>query len=1037
MNRDQAVQAIVKRFKPILSKKTSVIVGLFGEPGIGKTHTAQAVLREIACRCLSIAASASGETILRALPQAQKLPSWAETQCEKVQRLESIPAKTLLETLIAVLTNLAPFVLHFEDLHTMTNEQRTQHTHLLQALGRVRGVGVFTTSRTQLASTGIQLNLEVLLPEEIQILLEQEFGTSLPSEAKDWIEHRSNGNPLFALEFLRYLTRQGCLWSDGSGWHWRVPSNSFLPSSIQALIEERLARIGHDQALAAVFSSRVILPVEPFADFDDTWCALSGLAFAEWTTQRRVLQEQKLLIGNVFAHPLFQEVALQQILPLEKERLARAAIRILKSTQPDVAASFLDLAQLPNHEAAHLLGLAAAQAERLGKRTLQAQLQTQAVKLLPLDQQVEAAIRAGEALLKVGRDPSAVADLAVSLMPNDLDAVWILVRSTYGTGQTPKGFAALSAMSSKQQATNRWKAMYFETLVAAANYREAITYWQQNPDLHTVARASTLERVVIAFREMGQPEQGNVMLSQALGRSDLTQQERVGLLEQQANAAIMRGELKQAYKLLGELVIQAKHLEMLDSLTVFLYNRANIGRTLGHYVAAKESISQALQLITQVGHVVRGAWMQNILGMLQTDLGEYQAAETTLLEARDIHIRQNFPSAISSCAEALTRLYCIWDKPYSAFMARKYSNEAFFLDRKEQTPLSLTLGFLGCSEVELRFGSLVEALSLCNQAIDVVESKAVAPLEAAVSLLRGRIYKKIGDKKAALKDLQHALNIAQKMDAEVEINLILLHTFELQNDQPAFQNQLQYFQERQLHGHIQEFIGRETQVLAPPKHLLYFQVLGNVNLLEQQTQIKYRGRKRLECLAYLLETRVAGRSEAATADITQALYPELTDVEGKSALKQLVYQLRAQLGADVVQSTAHGYALGAVSSDLEGFLETNDSSLWRGAYLAGFGSGWLHGVQETVLYALKNQVEILAESNPKEAARLATIWFEIEPYDLEALEFMVRAHQNAGQTSSLTKLYRAAREQLLEVGTQIPISEDDFLRHREAQTISS
>jgi hypothetical protein len=30
-----------------------------------------------------------------------------------------------------------------------------------------------------------------------------------------WIADRAHGNPLFALEYLRYLSRQGYLWSDG------------------------------------------------------------------------------------------------------------------------------------------------------------------------------------------------------------------------------------------------------------------------------------------------------------------------------------------------------------------------------------------------------------------------------------------------------------------------------------------------------------------------------------------------------------------------------------------------------------------------------------------------------------------------------------------------------------------------------------------------------------------------------------------------------------------------------------------------------
>jgi DNA-binding SARP family transcriptional activator len=602
------------------------------------------------------------------------------------------------------------------------------------------------------------------------------------------------------------------------------------------------------------------------------------------------------------------------------------------------------------------------------------------------------------------------------------------VKSTYANGQTPKGFAALNAMSAQQQASSQWQAMYLETLVAAANYGEAVDYWETHPALHTNAAPSTLERVVIAYREISQFEKGSTILEQALIRPDLTEQQRVGLLEQQANAAIMRGELKPAFDLLGELVIEAKRLEMLDSLTVFLYNRANIGRAIGQFTIARDSILEALQLTNQAGHVVRGAWMQTILGMLQTDLGEYQAAETTLLEARDIHLRQNFPSAISSCAEALTRLYCIWQQPYSAFMARKYSHEALL--RTEQTPMGLTLGLMGAAQVELKYGTAESALELSQQALDVVIKNQVAPLEAAAYLLRGKIHQKLLQSDAAQADLNTALLHSKNMKAEIEIHLIELHLADLQNDQKKFQEHIGYFQEQKLFGHIAEFTNKNTKAVVV-QNALQLNVLGIVTVEKNQQPLKIRGRKRLECLAYLLETRVLGRNEATNADICQSLYPELSDTEAKAALKQLIFQLRAQLGADIVQSTNHGYALGTISSDLETFLANHDSGLWRGTYLSGLGVGWLSSVQETILYALKNKVEILAESQPQEAARLGTIWLEIEPYDLEALELTLRAHQNAGQTSSAKKVFNSTREQHLEVGMELPRSENDFLMQRE------
>ncbi len=1031
MNRNLVVQDISNRLQPILSKKTSVFLAVWGEPGIGKTHTAQAALREIACRSISLAATTSFEKILKLLPKPQKLPTWVQIQLQRIDKQETIPKKAIFESLIAVITHLVPFVLHLEDLHEMSSEQQAELNQLTQALTRVRGVGLLATSRTCPEDFPIQLFLEQATTEEIRDLLTKEMATQIPQSALDWILQRSQGNPLFALEFLRYLTRAGSLWSDGTQWYWRAPNNDFLPLTVQALIEQRLQQVNQDSALQSILTIRALLPAEPFANFESVWQALSEVSASDWQEKYGILQIQKLLINHNFVHPLFNEVIQQQISMSQKQKFAKQLIQILKTIQPEIAVSYLDMAQLPNHQAVEILELAIADAIRTGKRTLQAQLQVQIVKLLPIEKQVLAAIKAGEALMQVGRNATEIAHWANSLSPNNLDIVRILVKSTYNTGQTPHGFEILRAVSADQQETSRWKALYFETLVAAANYQEAVNYWQTNSDLHAIAQAGTLERVIIAYREIGQHSEGNKILHQALNRTDLTEQEHIGLLEQKANALIMQGQLQEAFDLLGQLVEKAKQLEMLDSITVFLYNRANIGRVIGQFSIARDSILEALVLTHQAGHIVRGAWMQNILGMLQTDLGEYQAAESTLLEARDIHLRQNFPSAISSCAKALTRLYCIWQQPYSEFMARKYSKEAMLLDRQEQTPMSLTLGLLGCAEVEAHYGQSQDALTFCNQALEIIRSKSVAPLEAAAYLLRGRIYKKINDTMSAESDLLQALSFSQKTKSEIEIHLIELQLADLSQNKNTLQDKLNYFQKQSLYGHIQEFMVTQTTTQTPSNNTMQINVLGTINLENAQQPLKIRGRKRLECLAYLLETRLVGRSEATTADLCQALYPELSDSESKAALKQLVFQIRTQIGTEIIQSTTNGYTLGEISSDIELFLKNQDSSLWRGAYLSGFGQGWFSTVQETLLYALKNTVEILAESNPQEAARLGMIWREIEPYDLEALELTMRAYQSAGHNSSMKKLFDTARSQFLEVGIELSHLASDFLQQKD------
>jgi DNA-binding SARP family transcriptional activator len=231
----------------------------------------------------------------------------------------------------------------------------------------------------------------------------------------------------------------------------------------------------------------------------------------------------------------------------------------------------------------------------------------------------------------------------------------------------------------------------------------------------------------------------------------------------------------------------------------------------------------------------------------------------------------------------------------------------------------------------------------------------------------------------------------------------------------------QYFPET-----VEEFSPKvETETVAS----LRINVLGTVSLEQHGKPINYRGRKRLEFLGYLLETRISGRIEAPTLEIIDALYPDMLEPEAKSALKQLVYLLRSKLGADVIQSTSQGYALGAIGSDAEEFLETGNPSLWQGVYLQGLSDGWLPGVREALVQAIRQKIEGLAKTDLKQAARLGQILLEMEPYDRDTLELTLRAIGTDDKISA--SLYRQAKIRFEQIGESLPNSSDAFLKLRD------
>ncbi|MCV6004125.1 hypothetical protein OFO99_32325, partial [Escherichia coli] len=79
------------------------------------------------------------------------------------------------------------------------------------------------TSRVSPPEPLAALQVEPLSREGSLGLLEAELGASVPEEVAAWIYERARGNPLFTLEYLRHLARQGHLWNDGNRWHWRPP----------------------------------------------------------------------------------------------------------------------------------------------------------------------------------------------------------------------------------------------------------------------------------------------------------------------------------------------------------------------------------------------------------------------------------------------------------------------------------------------------------------------------------------------------------------------------------------------------------------------------------------------------------------------------------------------------------------------------------------------------------------------------------------------------------------------------------------------
>ena len=168
-----------------------------------------------------------------------------------------------ISALAATLAGLAPFVLRLEDIHEVTPERLALLKDLAQSVQKLKGVGLLVTSRQTPDDPFMAFKLEPLSQEASDKLLEQELSAALPPQGLEFIYSKAAGNPLFTLEYLRYLSRQGNLWNDGKQWHWRKPEQERMPVVVEALIEQLLEQAKQDDMQRYVLESKAILPREP------------------------------------------------------------------------------------------------------------------------------------------------------------------------------------------------------------------------------------------------------------------------------------------------------------------------------------------------------------------------------------------------------------------------------------------------------------------------------------------------------------------------------------------------------------------------------------------------------------------------------------------------------------------------------------------------------------------------------------------------------------------------------------------------------
>jgi DNA-binding SARP family transcriptional activator len=1018
---------LASRFKPVLQKRQGLALATWGEAGIGKSYQVTQLLQALPCQSASFHAT-TPLTSLATLPKPKKLAIWAEHILERLNRGEAVETSNLIDALGATLASLAPFVLHLEDIHEADDERFSFIQELGKIASRSKGVGLVVTSRKEPLDPFTTFKLEPLSHQETDALLETELKATLPKEAKEFIYHKAAGNPLYTLEYLRFLTRQGLLWNDGKSWHWRKPEGSVMPTTVEALIEQLVTRAKTESLQQYVLESRTLLPLETN---DDLWAKVARVSGQELQKAKTELSQQGIFREGDFAHPLFREVSLKTLNPERKKNLARRAVNVLES-EPTQAALFVEDAKLgPEKTLAILKG--AAESARENNEVEAARFLAKAVQYATGEEKSNLALEAAEGLRS--HDMATAVRLAEGTLADEPDnlAAKVLLAKLYALLMRKE---EAKAMFQRLPSNYKNSKEGFETLIEVYNRCEdnevvVKAFNEQAPQFPPLS-APAISLVMGSLSGLSRFEEVEELATRTLATLEPTSWAYVLILHALAfmhNASNQYDKSEPEFRQAIDL-IERHHAGR--RLHIPLYNRALALMWLARVAEAKVEAERARTLALAVGDVVQYAKATNLLGQIEHELGQYEHAEELLLESADIFARQTPSQASIDVYSNLTALYLEWQgAATNPMLALKYARTSLQQARDFVTHYLID-GLHNVALAESYHGNPHYALGLAQEAQDAAR-EARTPLAAYyAATAKATALQALKRLDEARLEFMKVESLARETGLHLFAQKIGLELDRLNNDVESARTRMQWFQERGLLNGINiakryfPELAEAKESVTPAKSDVRLEVLGTLQVTrEKLTPI--RGRKRQELLALLLEARISGRSEVSRLTLLDSLYPDDDELKASASLKNLVHSLRETIGDNAIATTNNGYALGSCTSDAEVFLQTLDTALWRGPYLEGLDFAEESTLRESLYMALHDKAKTLLEFDSTEAARVGSILVETEPYNTECLKTYLTALRLSDNHTKLKRHYQEAQERLLEVGETLPETWQVFL----------
>ncbi|MDQ3396528.1 MAG: hypothetical protein M3511_01940, partial [Deinococcota bacterium] len=391
------------------------------------------VLKALPYTSVTLHATITPGKIAQRLPRASDLPSWAKATLSRLAQGQSSNQQDTVDALAALLAAQAPIVLHVEDLHEAEGEALALWVALSKAVRRSSGVGLIVTSRQEPPDAFTVQQSPPLTLEESWELLEEEAGASLPADAVAWIHEFAAGNPLFTLEFFRFLRRHGNLWRDGRRWRWRAPEALRIPSSVEVLIVQAIHRAELSEEAVTLMRLKALLPL---GTSDEVLAQVMRVTEAELSRLSAQLEAAGILREGGFVHPLYRELLIRELQRDERGRLAGQIVEAFATTEPEMAAPYVADAGFRGEVALDILERAATEAERHGRERQAGEFLSSAATYASGERKRDLLLRAAR-LLHVLHPFQAqrLTERVLEVEPHHVEAGLLLARSLVRQGE--------------------------------------------------------------------------------------------------------------------------------------------------------------------------------------------------------------------------------------------------------------------------------------------------------------------------------------------------------------------------------------------------------------------------------------------------------------------------------------------------------------------------------------------------------------------------------------------------------------------------